>query len=269
MSMHDDLQAEQPPKRGMSSTAKVLLVLGSIAGVCLLLCCGGGAFFVYKAKDMISMTDVPQEIKQRTEEIAHVEVVDEFKPIQAMKIAVPNVMTMKWVIYAKGEKQQSILMLMEMNKAGMAVEGGAGAKRQRDEMLEAMRQQQGGGKFNTAIKEESTETRVFTINGEKVEFDFIKGTRPGAAGGVRQVVGVFSGKAGVVMFMLIVDESDYDETAVVKMIKSIRLPGQPAANISDEPDVSDEPGEPSAEKTSDDAEEMESETESKPEPASP
>ena len=79
MSMHDDLQAEQPQKRGMSSTAKVLLVLGSIAGVCMLACCGGVAFFGFQFKDTFkaiaeSSSKDPAVVKQRTQEIVHIDI---------------------------------------------------------------------------------------------------------------------------------------------------------------------------------------------------
>ncbi len=250
----------------MSSTAKVLLVLGSIAGVVMLLCCGGGVYLFYKAKDMVSMSSSAPDVKQRTDEIVQIDIPTDFVPAQAFKFTVPNVMSMKWAIYKKGASDQSILMLMEMNQAGMAAKGGADAKQQRDQMLQAMRQQQGqqgGGTIKTPIHEESRESRVFTINGEKVEFDFIKGTRPVGGGAVRQVVGVFPGKEGVVMLMLLVDESEYDEAAIVKMIKSIRLPGAAAANVSEEAD------ETATEKMPEDAEEMESETEASSEPATP
>lgn len=272
MSMHDDLQAEQPRKQGMSGTAKVLLVLGSIAGVGMLLCCGGGVYLFYKAKDFISISMNPTEIKQRTQEIVQIEVPEGFVPIQGVKIAIPNAMTMKYVVYSKGGNTQSIMMLMEMNKAGMDP-AGADAKKQRDEMLQALRQQgqQGGGnQFNTTINEESSETREFTINGKKTEFVFVKGTRPGTAVKARQVVGVFPSKEGVVMLMVIVDEDDYDEAAMERMIKSIRLPGEAAAANSAE---SDEPTDKKPAEDADseeaDAEEMKGESEKQPAPDSP
>jgi hypothetical protein len=271
MSMHDDLQAEQPPKRGMSSTTKVLLVLGSIAGLCLMLCCGGGVYLFYKAKDMVSISTSPQDVKQRTQEIVQIDVPDDFVPAQSMKFAVPNVMSMKWAIYTKGANTQSILMLMEKNQPGMAAQGGAGAKQQRDQMLQAMRQQhgqQGGGnQFNTTINEESSETREFTVNGKKIEFDFVKGTRPGNGAKARQVVGVFPGRDGIIMLMLIVDESEYDEAAVERMIQSIRLRGETASAESDESD--DTPEEMPANAEDPKAADSDGETESTSEPTAP
>jgi hypothetical protein len=217
---------------------------------------------------MFSISMSAPEIKQRTQEIVQIEVPEGFVPVQGVKFDVPNVMTLKYVVYTKGANTQSLLMLMEMNKAGMGAPGSADAKQQRDEMLQAMRQQQGGGnQFNTAINEESHETREFNVNGKKIEFDFVKGTRPGTAAKARQVVGVFPSKQGVVMLMVIVNEDEYDEESIERMIKSIRLPGEPAASDAGESDESAEKKPADAEEA--DGEEMENETEAKSEPATP
>jgi hypothetical protein len=253
---NEDFQEAQP-KKGMSSTSKVLIILGSIGGLCLLACCGGGAFLFYKAKDMVSFSQDPATVKKSTEEIVLIDVPAEFTPAQSMKFSMMG-MSMKWAIYSKGGSQDAMLMLMEMNQPGMAGQGGGG-KAQRDQMLQAMRQQQaqqgGAGQFNTQINEQSVKTRKFKINGETVEFDFIEGTRPGG-GGVRQVVGVFPSKGGgFVMLMLIIPEEGYDEEAIVKMIKSIRMDaGTPAGSVAE---VEDD----ASEKSTSDTEEMQEEAE--------
>jgi hypothetical protein len=133
---------------------------------------------------------------------------------------------------------------------------GANTKQQREQMLRAMRQQQGQqpGQLNDELNEESSETREFTINGEKVPFEFIKGTGADHARAFRQVVGIFRVKAGTVMVMLMVPEGEYDEPAVVRMIESIRSPGADSDVSADDTDMSEDVpagdgNEPAAEKS--------------------
>jgi hypothetical protein len=228
MSTPDDFQDVQPQSKGMSSTAKVLLILGSIAGVFLLLCCGGGIFVYMKTKDAIQnfaqnfTTTDPDEIRDRTADIVHIDIPEEFPPVRAFDFFV-----MKQILYGK-ESGGSMVMIMEMDQRMQGGQGAAGIKQQRQQMLRQLRQQQQGqnaGNLNTELDEESSETREFTINGEKVPFEFIKGTSPNGGVPTRQVVGIFAGQNGTVLLMVMVPESEYHEEAIVKMIESIRLPG--------------------------------------------
>jgi hypothetical protein len=74
----------------------------------------------------------------------------------------------------------------------------------------------------TAINVESTETKSLTIDGQMVDFKFSKGTTNQGAHPVRQVTGVFPGKQGTVMLILLVPESDWNEMQVISMLESIK-----------------------------------------------
>jgi len=250
---NEDFQEAQP-KKGMSSTSKVLIILGSIGGLCLLACCGGGVFLFYKAKDIVSFSVEPATVKKTSEEIILIDIPADYTPTYSMKLSMG--MSMKMAVYAKGAapgaQPESMIMLMEMNQPGMAAQGGG--KAQRDQMLQQMRQQQaqqgGAGQFNTEINEQSRKTRKFKINGETAEFDFITGTRP-QGGNVHQVVGVFPSKGGgFVLLMIMVPEEGYDEESVVTMIKSIRMDANTPVGSVTEVEGTE------AEKTADEAEEM-------------
>jgi hypothetical protein len=259
MSTNDDFN-DAPPKKGMSSTSKVLIILGSIGGLCLLACCGGGVFLFYKAKDIVSFSVDPVVVKKTADEIILIDVPSEFTPTTSMKFSMG--MSMRMAMFAKaaapGAQPQSMIMLMEMNQPGMAAQGGrAGAKQQRDQMLQAIRQQQAqqGGHIETEIDQKAAKTRKFKINGEPVEFEFVQGTRPNNGGGVHQVAAVFQGKGGVVMLMMMIDEKDYDEEAVVTMIKSIRMDAStPAGSVTE---IEEDDSEKTAEETEDMKEEAE------------
>lgn len=206
MSMHEDLQAEQPQKRGMSSTAKVLLVLGSIAAVCMLGCCLSLAFFGLKFKDVIqegiknvaeATSSDPAVVKQRTAEVIEIEIPDEFTPVMMVGGGIGE-FSMKEFIYTHNADPNSVLVIMESNQPRQP---GQDAKQQREQMLHGVRQ---GQQFSMDIQEESKETRNYSINGEDVSFDFIKGKAHGVP--ARKVVGVMSGRHGTILIMLIVAE---------------------------------------------------------------
>lgn len=225
MSMQEDWPNPEPKKRGMSGGMKLLLVLGGLGGFCMLLCCGGIAFLGYKARNMIT-TD-PATIRERTQEIATIEVLPGFKPVQGM-----DVIFMKLVVYQGEQGDNSALLLMEFNSSMM--DQGKGQKELRDQMLDQMHQQQaqhgGGAGPDTDIEVEESETRFYTIGGRKNEFLFTKGkSHSGKA--MRQVTGTFPTAKGVAMLMLTVPEENYDEAAVVKMLESIRTP----VNLPEEP----------------------------------
>src|SRR5207245_1533410 len=123
-----------------------------------------------------SVSTDPVVNKQRAEKIAHVDVPEGFAPAQSMEMDIMG-FDMKWVIYRRNGNPNAMLMIMESTQPMQGVQGAAGAKQQREQILRSIRQQQAGqqGGMNTEINEESSETREFTINGEKVPFEFIKG----------------------------------------------------------------------------------------------
>jgi hypothetical protein len=232
MSTQEDFLNEPPRKQGMSSTAKVLIILGSIAGVCLLACCGGVAFVGWKFQDFAKnfaanfTTNNPDEIRARTAKIVHIDIPEQFPPTLAF-----DLFFMKEIVYGHPEKSKMVLIL-EFDKSMLGPQGAGTAKQQREEILRQMKQQgQQPGNMNTELDEESSETREFTIDGEKVPFEFIKGTARGG-GPTRQVVGVFPGREGMVMLMVMVPESDYDEAAIVRMLESISLPREESGDQS-------------------------------------
>jgi hypothetical protein len=206
----------EAPQRGMSTTTKMLLIFGGIGGVLMLACCGGVAYIGVRGAAFLqqSFSEDPVVIRQRTQDMVQIDIPDSFEPEGAFDFII-----LRMVMYRSSN--QSALMLMEMNisMAGTPQE-------QRDEMLRGMRQQQqkqnAPGGANAQVNKLESTTKEIEIDGKPVEFEFIKGTQQGQNRTVRQVLGVLEGKRGAVMLMLIVPEEDYDEDAVIKMLKSIR-----------------------------------------------
>jgi len=66
-----------------------------------------------------------------------------------------------------------------------------------------------------------TEEKEFTINGQKVKFDFSEGTDKSDKK-FHQVQGVFAGNKGPAFFFLQIASESYNEAEIVKMIESIK-----------------------------------------------
>jgi hypothetical protein len=233
MSTHDDFHQEPVPPAPKKSGSKVLLIVGTIVGLGLVLCCGAPAIvyvvfkdaIMKKIKDTVDVTTEPAEVEARSEEVAHLDIPESYSPMSAVRLSF-GVFTMKMIMYQGGANNQGGLVLMEMDQPGMD------RKQMRDQMLQQMRQQQaqgGPGGMQTQIVAQTTETKMFKINGEDVEFDFVKGTQPGNSTVVRQITGTFRGRNGTALLMLIIPDSEYNEDAVIKLIKSIRVPGSDGA----------------------------------------
>lgn len=190
-----------PPKRGMSTTVKVLLILFGVGGVLALLCCGGAAYFFSQAVQ----TD-PVAIRATLAEIADMDVPDQFKPTGGMRVNIG--VSMKMAIF-QGEGGGGSLIVMEMNAPGGASE---------EQMRQQMQQQNAGQNKNLQIGE--TDVREFEIKGQTSTFQFAKATDE-QGNNYRQVSGTFPGKGGTALLVLQVPESAFDEEQVVKMIESI------------------------------------------------
>jgi hypothetical protein len=73
-----------PPKRGMSTAVKVLLILGGIFGVLAALCCGGGFYVYNRIKN--SVTSDPAKVAAIQQEIMDIDIPDGLKPQGGMDI---------------------------------------------------------------------------------------------------------------------------------------------------------------------------------------
>lgn len=215
MSIHEDWKDPERSKRGMSTGMKVLLTVGTIGGICLLLCCGGVAFFLAKVKNIFEQahSNDPAIVRQRAREIAAIEIPPGFEPAESVDFFVMRMVEFKKPPDAK-------LVLMESAQ----IDQGQDVQEQRDEMLRNMREQQPDaahdGDDDIAIDVQERRTRQLTVRGRTVEFEFTKGTE-GEGKVVRQVSGSFPTSRGTCVLILTEPEETYDEAAVLKMLSSI------------------------------------------------
>jgi hypothetical protein len=194
------------PKRGPN----ILLWVLGIGGLCLVACCGGAGIMAWKFGANMATTD-PAEVRKQTAEMVAMAIPDKYQPVTAM-----NMVAFRFVIYQTqpGGSAGGMLMLMEWTMQSMGVD----AKQQEQELRKSMQQQQGKQGFTPT----NTETREIDIGGQTVAFEFSEGTGSGNVK-MRSVSGVFRGKRGPVMLQLVVPEDEYDEEAVMQMLKSIEV----------------------------------------------
>jgi hypothetical protein len=221
MSIHEDWKDPEAPKRGMSTTAKVLLILGCVGGVFALLCCGGGVFVYFRLKDALEKAVVldPQLIREQADQIVKIDLPPGFEPKQAV-----NALVLRWVVYEKNPDDGSRLRLMGIDHA--IVDAG-NPETQKMQMMQVMQQQEGTPGGEPVFLARETEQREIRVRGEPAKFEFAKGTAAADGQEMRQVTGSFKTPTGIGLIVFLVPVEGYDEAAVVKMLESIADP-QPA-----------------------------------------
>lgn len=199
------------PKKGMSTGAKVAIILGIVFGVCLLVCCGVGGYFANKVGN--AMTQDPAKIATIQQSmLTAIEIPADYTPRMAMDFSLAG-QGMKMAVYSPGSGPEpspsEMLMLMSMNITADEAQ-----------MQQQMEQSMGGQQ--NQIQEESSETKPVQIDGAERSVRFAKGKARQGGAAVRQVSAVFPGKEGTVMLMQIVPEEKWDEAAAIKLLESIK-----------------------------------------------
>jgi F0F1-type ATP synthase membrane subunit c/vacuolar-type H+-ATPase subunit K len=206
-----DGDAPRPAKKkGMSTGAKVAIVLGIAGGVCLLVCCGVVGFFVNKVQKSITV-DPAAVAKIRESILTSINLPADFNPKMGMDLTIAG-QGMKMAVFGRGagpEPQDGAMLML------MQFPAGADPQQMQQQMERNMGKQ-------TQIKVESTESKLVQIDGSEVKFEFVKGKTQDGGQDVRQVTGVFPGKQGMVMLMLLLPDADFDEAAVTSMLESIQ-----------------------------------------------
>jgi hypothetical protein len=135
---------------------------------------------------------------------------DNFQPQGAMGMDLFGVKFKMAVFEAGGG--DGVLMLAQMQMPVQQGDQEAAIRR------ELAKQQHG----NKELRIKRSESRDFDIRGQKVPFMFAEAEEPATGEAYRQVSGTFPGNGGTAFLMLQLKEEDYDEEAVVEMLKSIK-----------------------------------------------
>ena len=208
----DDETPAKPRKKPVKASSgtnwgKIILILAGVGIVSLALCCGVGYYFANQA---FNMTMDPVKIAAMQKEIVEIDIPPGLNPGMGMNMNL-GVMTMKIVAY--NPQGTTSLMLMEMQISG-----------QTEEQMKQAFSQQGTQQQNNQFRVESSETKKITIEGTEREFLFAKGTITPPGGQpvpARMITGLFPSKTAMGFITYTIDETNYDEAAVIKTLESI------------------------------------------------
>ena len=206
----------QPPKKGMSSGMKALLIVAIIFGLLILLCCGGIVGVVIHMAGAVS--EDPTVIAEHTARFAEIEIPSQFAPRLSLDMTVPFLgkEVVSGVVYAD-ESSESMLIMGSLG-AMTAQQNPDDVRRQ----LEQSMREQGGIDPGEDVDEWESSLKEIEVRGEPVPFNFAVGKNPDTGAGRIEVSGMFEGKSGPVMLILSTDTEVIDEQAIVEMIKSIK-----------------------------------------------
>lgn len=224
--MSDFPQSPQDPyvspqaveKPGMSSGAKLLLILGVLFLLCALVCCGGIAIVGYQAsaymKDAVS-TD-PVTIEQRRAELLDMSVPEGFAPEVSVDVKVPmtDSRLMTIVAYQDGPDNSLVLvgvgdMLSDMPQDQMEQE------------IENSLQQQGIGQPAPGIEWDVSE-KDFEIGGKPTKFVYRTAKNEDGDATQFHVTGTVDGKRGPVLVVITAEAENLSEEQIDQFIESIK-----------------------------------------------
>ena len=202
----DPWEERTPRSRGMSTGSKILIVLLSLGGIVVLLCCGA-AFWLWSKVDF-EVVEQPDAAAETAADIARIEVPEQFKPKRAMRMKVAGI----GMEMAEFELQGGAGSLVLGEMQGFP----PGNVQPEVEMRQTLNRQ-GEQKELTVNRSES---REFEVRGEKTRFTFAEAVDE-AGKEFRRVSGSFRTEDGVGVLILEVPVENYDEESIVQMIESI------------------------------------------------
>ena len=206
-------------KRGMSSGAKLVLILLILFLLCVLVCCGGMALIFWRASAYMkdAITDDPVVIKQRQAEMLEIDVPESFAPEISidMKVPMTDQRLMTFVVYSGQSPGDSLVlvgvgdMLSDMPQEDM------------EQQIEDSLRQQGIGQPQPGT-EWTTKTKEFTIGGEPTTFVYRTETNEDGEPTQHHVTGTIPGKRGPVAVIITAREETLSEEDIDKIVESIK-----------------------------------------------
>ena len=208
-----------PPRPGMATGTKVLLILLVVLGLFLLLCCGGLMFFGYLFGSYIkeAASDDPAIVIATTQSITDIDIPAQLKPAFSLNMKVPfsQQTLMVWVAYTD-KATQSTLMLTAVGE-GMGPQNQA----QMERSIEQSLRQQGLEKEENLRIGQQVNKQV-EIRGQTATFLIVQGEDEKSHRPRIQVTGSFQGKTGPTTLVFHGDATTFTEAEVIKMLESIK-----------------------------------------------
>jgi hypothetical protein len=195
----------------MSRNAKLIIgIIGSFVVLCL--CAGVLAFFVFR-----SATPLLEQAVSMTEDAAEVAaiasgIVDYSLPAGYQEAFGMSFFNFDIVAFSSSASRRHMIMLMQM-PPGAGLDQ-ADMERQ---MEQSLQQQMGRRNYRVQVVDEITTT----IRDQPVTLTVSEGTDDEGTA-IRQVAGVFEGKNGVVLLMIMGPQQGWDQAGIDAFIASLR-----------------------------------------------
>ena len=186
------------------------IALGIVAALVLIcICVGIGGFIgLYFVGDQVtqSVAEQPEEVAVIADGIADYDLPPGFSESFGMSL-----FGFDMVAFSGSDEQQVILMMQFPRAAGL------NQAQMEQQMEQSMQQQMGRQNFNLEVVDEITTT----IRDETVTLTVREGTDDQGQG-LRQLTGVFPGKDGTVLLMIMGSQQNWDQAGIDAFIASIR-----------------------------------------------
>ncbi|MGD9854523.1 MAG: hypothetical protein AB7U20_06180 [Planctomycetaceae bacterium] len=200
------------PRRNSPFWSVVLaVVFASTVGSCCL--CSG---LLYRQRPQFLQD--PATAATFTRQMLSIDIPESFTPQGTINWHVPFLLTMRGAYFSQSVSTGE-LTLLEVNSQFIE------QPEFRRHIIESLRQHGAGSGFDLNVLQ--TETKVFQIGQEPVEFEFLTAEDRTTGKGRRLVDGVVAGTNGPVLVSLWVDEEIWDAEQVTRMIESIDRTPQP------------------------------------------
>jgi len=205
-------------KPGMSSGAKLLLILGILFLLCVVVCCGGLAIVGWQARaymeDAVS-TD-PAVIDQRRAELLDVQVPEGFRPEMSIDMKVPMTDSRLMTIVAYEESAGNTFVLVGIGDILSDM-----PEEQMEQEIDKSLRQQGIGQPEAGVDWEVAE-KEFTIGDKPSTFTYRTAKNEEGEPTRFHVTGTVDGKRGPVLIVLTVDAETMSEEEIDQVIESIK-----------------------------------------------
>lgn len=202
----------RPVKKPMSGCLLASLIVGGLGGVCLLVCCGVGAYFA--ANFAPKITSVPAEVAAVGKLALDMKVPDEFTP--ANSITMDNfAFTMRIAEFTHQAGKGTMVLgalKMKMGDANQANAQTAQFRGQHD------------SKISDNLDVKKIESHEIMIDGQKVAVMIGEATDRTTGKAVHTAKADIASPTGNTFFMLRLDDDVWDQDAVLKMLEEAKIP---------------------------------------------
>jgi hypothetical protein len=197
------------------SGSKVLLILGVVAGVAALACCGILGYGIYQIKPV--ETKVASEVKERTATMVDLQIDEEkFEPTFHVSTSIPLYMDFSLAKWDSKADDGGLLLAKILIKKGAEGQGEEALERAMKDSLSQGGNQEGQPQMPTLIGNSTPETIKFL--GEDRDFVYTEGKREGSDEEYKELKGSGRVDKKIVIVRIQTKAENFDKQAILDML---------------------------------------------------